>query len=230
MGQMASMLWWPAEFCERLAAGGRFVIRYDNRDTGRSTRLRTRPAGIHARRPGRRCPRRPRRIRDRACPRGGHVHGRHDRAGARPRSSRAGHGGHGHQHHQVGPADPALPGPDAAYLEHAATAEHLDWSDVSAVAEFIVSDARAIAGTRHPFDEAATRAFVDRDLERTVNPESLVNPRCWPTRTSRKPRRATSTRRSPSFTARQIPLSARARSRPRRSRARCWLVSLGRRP
>ena len=28
------------------------------------------------------------------------------------------------------PADPALPGPDAAYLEHAATAEHLDWSDV----------------------------------------------------------------------------------------------------
>ena len=32
MGQMASMLWWPAEFRERLAAGGRFVIRYDNRD------------------------------------------------------------------------------------------------------------------------------------------------------------------------------------------------------
>ena len=37
MGQMASMLWWPDELCERLADAGRYVIRYDNRDTGRST-------------------------------------------------------------------------------------------------------------------------------------------------------------------------------------------------
>jgi pimeloyl-ACP methyl ester carboxylesterase len=36
-GAAASMLWWPAELCERIAAHGRFVIRYDNRDTGRST-------------------------------------------------------------------------------------------------------------------------------------------------------------------------------------------------
>ena len=31
------MDWWDDEFCERLAAGGRYVIRYDTRDTGRST-------------------------------------------------------------------------------------------------------------------------------------------------------------------------------------------------
>ncbi|WP_328805171.1 alpha/beta fold hydrolase [Paenibacillus albicereus] len=37
MGSQASMVWWEREFCERLAAGGRFVIRYDNRDTGRSS-------------------------------------------------------------------------------------------------------------------------------------------------------------------------------------------------
>ena len=36
MGSSASMDWWEAEFCEQLAAGGRFVIRYDLRDTGRS--------------------------------------------------------------------------------------------------------------------------------------------------------------------------------------------------
>jgi pimeloyl-ACP methyl ester carboxylesterase len=36
-GASASMLWWEEELCERLAAGGRFVIRFDNRDTGRST-------------------------------------------------------------------------------------------------------------------------------------------------------------------------------------------------
>jgi pimeloyl-ACP methyl ester carboxylesterase len=34
---MASMLWWPDGLCAALARAGRFVIRYDNRDTGRST-------------------------------------------------------------------------------------------------------------------------------------------------------------------------------------------------
>src|SRR5215467_12776510 len=36
MGIAASMLWWEDEFCTGLAAGGRFVIRYDHRDTGQS--------------------------------------------------------------------------------------------------------------------------------------------------------------------------------------------------
>ena len=34
------MGWWSTDFCERLAERGFFVIRYDNRDTGRSTKLR----------------------------------------------------------------------------------------------------------------------------------------------------------------------------------------------
>jgi pimeloyl-ACP methyl ester carboxylesterase len=34
MGMGGSMIWWEDEFCGMLAAGGRFVIRYDNRDTG----------------------------------------------------------------------------------------------------------------------------------------------------------------------------------------------------
>ena len=36
MGTGASMLWWEEGFCQLLADGGRFVIRYDHRDTGRS--------------------------------------------------------------------------------------------------------------------------------------------------------------------------------------------------
>ncbi|MFC0037714.1 alpha/beta fold hydrolase [Actinomadura rayongensis] len=36
-GSSASMLWWDARLCERIAAGGRYVVRYDHRDTGRST-------------------------------------------------------------------------------------------------------------------------------------------------------------------------------------------------
>jgi pimeloyl-ACP methyl ester carboxylesterase len=41
-GMGASMDWWEEEFCQRLAAAGRFVIRYDHRDTGQSVSY---PAG-----------------------------------------------------------------------------------------------------------------------------------------------------------------------------------------
>ena len=45
-GMGGSMDWWEEEFCQRLASGqgqgGRFVIRYDHRDTGRSVSY---PAG-----------------------------------------------------------------------------------------------------------------------------------------------------------------------------------------
>ena len=37
MGAGASMLRWENDLCSQLADGGRFVIRYDNRDTGRTT-------------------------------------------------------------------------------------------------------------------------------------------------------------------------------------------------
>src|SRR5688572_25802414 len=37
MGAMASGVWWPEGFCRMLAARGRRVLRYDHRDTGRST-------------------------------------------------------------------------------------------------------------------------------------------------------------------------------------------------
>jgi pimeloyl-ACP methyl ester carboxylesterase len=41
-GASSSMDWWREDFCEQLAAGGRYVIRYDQRDTGEST---SSPAG-----------------------------------------------------------------------------------------------------------------------------------------------------------------------------------------
>ena len=62
MGIGASMLWWEEGFCRLLADRGRFVIRYDHRDTGRSATF-GRGVRIHRRRPGRRRRRRPRRLR-----------------------------------------------------------------------------------------------------------------------------------------------------------------------
>ncbi|CAG1007726.1 Aclacinomycin methylesterase RdmC [Myxococcaceae bacterium] len=39
MGLGAQMIFWDEEFCEGLAARGRFVVRFDNRDVGLSTKL-----------------------------------------------------------------------------------------------------------------------------------------------------------------------------------------------
>src|SRR5262245_65394993 len=48
-GGASSMDWWHGEFCERLAAGGRFVIRYDHRDTGQSVAYPPREPGYDGR-------------------------------------------------------------------------------------------------------------------------------------------------------------------------------------
>ena len=43
MGLGGQMIWWDDEFCQQLADRGFHVIRYDNRDTGRSTIFRDAP-------------------------------------------------------------------------------------------------------------------------------------------------------------------------------------------
>ena len=42
MGLAGPMTWWHPDFCELLASKGFFVIRYDNRDMGRSTKMKVR--------------------------------------------------------------------------------------------------------------------------------------------------------------------------------------------
>ena len=49
MGMSGSMLWWEERFCRMLADGGRFVIRYDHRDTGRSVTYEPGRPGYQAR-------------------------------------------------------------------------------------------------------------------------------------------------------------------------------------
>src|ERR1700734_3940873 len=48
MGYGSQLISWPREFCERLAAGGRFVIAFDNRDCGLSSKLEGRSADVGA--------------------------------------------------------------------------------------------------------------------------------------------------------------------------------------
>jgi pimeloyl-ACP methyl ester carboxylesterase len=48
MGFGAQLIAWPRAFCTQLADAGRFVIAYDNRDSGLSSKLSDRPADVEA--------------------------------------------------------------------------------------------------------------------------------------------------------------------------------------
>ena len=51
----------------------------------------------------------------------------------------------------------------------------VDWSDRAEAVAYMVEDARLIAGTAHPFDKAETRAFVERDFDRSGGYLSATN-------------------------------------------------------
>jgi pimeloyl-ACP methyl ester carboxylesterase len=46
MGLATQMVAWPEPFCEQLAARGFYVVRFDNRDAGRSTHVKGRPPKV----------------------------------------------------------------------------------------------------------------------------------------------------------------------------------------
>ena len=175
MGAMASMLWWPEAFCERLAARGRYVIRYDNRDTGLSTTYAPGEPGytsddlvddtV--------------RILDGYGISAAHLVGMSmggaiaqlaalkypDRIMSLTAISTS----------PVGVDTSGLPGASEAYMKHAAEGAHVDWSDRAEVIDFMVRDSRAIAGTAYPHDEVEARRLVERDVNRARNFASATN-------------------------------------------------------
>ena len=175
MGAMASMLWWPGPFCRQLAGEGRFVIRYDNRDTGLSTKYTPGkpPYGFED-------------IGDDA------MRVLDDHGIARAQVAGMSMGGMIAQsvalkHPErvgaltvissspLGVDTSNLPGMSEAYRKHSAKGADVDWSDRQQVVDFMVRDARAIASSLHPFDEKRTRAMIEEDYDRSGGLASATN-------------------------------------------------------
>ena len=171
MGAAASMLSWENEFCERLAAGPRFVIRYDHRDTGRSVSYT----------PG--AP--PYTFRDLVADAVGlldtlrlakaHFVGM-SMGGAIAQIVALDHPERVSSLTLIS-TSPAAPGdhdPDLPAMSEDARARFTeltepDWSDRSAVIDYIVDLERACAGHSRPFAEPAMRDLAARIVDRTVN-------------------------------------------------------------
>lgn len=66
----------------------------------------------------------------------------------------------------VGADKSHLPPISEAFAAHMDAGEDVDWSDRTQVIDYMVVDARVLAGTARPFDEAQVRAFVARDYDR----------------------------------------------------------------
>lgn len=173
MGGMASMLWWPQEFCGRLAARGRFVIRYDQRDSGHSTKY---PPG------------RPGycfddavddvfRLLDGYGITAAHVVG-FSQGGIVGQGAALKHPERvlsltGISTSPIAVDWSSLPESGKAWLEHMAV--EVDWSDRTESVAYLVEDARLVAGTAHSFDEAETRAFIERDFDRSGGYANATN-------------------------------------------------------
>jgi len=165
MGISASMLWWEAGFCRLLAEGGRFVIRYDHRDTGRSvTYTPGRPEYTGA---------------DLVADAVG-VLDAYELVAAHVVGVSA--GGAFAQMLALGFPDrvlslvlistsPAtcgeriLPSATERFGDFL-TSAGADWSERASVIEYLVAYERMLAGGVRPFDEEAWRELVGRDVER----------------------------------------------------------------
>ncbi|GGM88700.1 alpha/beta fold hydrolase [Dactylosporangium sucinum] len=167
-GAAASMLWWEDELCERIASGGRRVIRFDNRDTGRSVSY---PPGRPAYA-----------LRDLADDavgvldalgiRRAHLVGR-SMAGAIVALAAWSHPDRVVSLTLVSttPGDPELPGMEESFLSYVG-GPGPDPSDPAAVVDFVVGLIGAYAGGT--FDEQATRVLVEHDVARTANVASCL--------------------------------------------------------
>lgn len=167
-GAAQSLVWWEVDFCRRLAASGFRVLRYDHRDTGRST---TTPAG----RPGytsRDFFDDPRRLLDALDVGAAHVVGL-SMGGAMAQLLAL-------EHPErvrtltlmsttpavAGPADRDLPPPEprvmATFTE---PAPEPDWTDRDAVIDYRVETERPFAGSLG-FDETRSRELATVEVDR----------------------------------------------------------------
>src|SRR4051812_40070176 len=174
MGIGASMLWWEQGFCQLLADGGRFVIRYDHRDTGRSvTYALGRPGYSGADLIGDATG-----VLDAYEISAAHLVGvsaggalaqlvaleHPDRVASLVLISTS----------AALPGERELPPPTDEFGQFVSTAA-VDWSDPESAVEYLVGYSRMLAGGRRPFAEAPVRCLVRRDVERARDFAAVQN-------------------------------------------------------
>jgi pimeloyl-ACP methyl ester carboxylesterase len=174
MGAGASMDCWEDDFCARLAAGGRYVVRYDHRDTGRSTSYPPGAPGYT----GDDLVADPIALLDVLGLGSAHVVGM-SMGAALAQVMALDHGERVASLTLIatspaGPGDDDLPPMTDAGRAAFEAMEEPDWSDRTAAIDYLTELSRALASPAHPFDEDAVRELFARAVDRTTNVESSM--------------------------------------------------------
>jgi pimeloyl-ACP methyl ester carboxylesterase len=176
-GAASPMDWWDEQLCERLAAGGRFVIRYDPRDTGQSVSYAPGAPGYTGKDLGEDAVG----VLDALGISRAHIVGM-SMGGGVAQELATDHPARVASLTLMStspvwprPGKPKLP-PMAERLAavFADPAPEPDWSDREAVMDYLVEDARPYSGSI-PFDERRMRSLAERIVDRTMNVASMKN-------------------------------------------------------
>jgi pimeloyl-ACP methyl ester carboxylesterase len=175
MGAMASMLWWPDEFCERLANRARYVIRFDNRDTGHSTIYEPGRSSYTLKDMADDAIR----VLDGYGLSSAHVIGM-SMGGVIGQLAALKHPARVASLTVISSSPLSktkldLPSPSPTYIEHSTQFAAVDWTNRAQSIRFLVEDSRQIAGSAHPFNEARLRSLIEQDYDRARNFASVTN-------------------------------------------------------
>ncbi|BAU15696.1 alpha/beta hydrolase fold protein (plasmid) [Leptolyngbya sp. NIES-3755] len=174
MGAAASAVRWSEEFCGQLADGGRYVIRYDHRDTGRSTSYEPGTSNYS--------------VEDLADDAFYVLDGYNIQSAHIVGMSLGGFLAQlmALKHPQRIKSltliaserlvdDPAMPGIDPSVLSYHAKSSEIDWTNREAVMNYQVGAWQLLNGSAHPFDEAMIRKCAIADFDLTPNLMTTFN-------------------------------------------------------
>ncbi|MDP4099049.1 alpha/beta fold hydrolase [Paenibacillus sp. P96] len=172
MGAQSSMVWWEEEFCQRIADAGRFVIRYDNRDVGRSVTYKLGhpeytfedmvddAVGIL----------------DAYGIEKAHIAGM-SMGGMLTQMLALRHPDRVLTVTLLATSNfaPGLPPMEEKVMSFFSNLGTLNWANEHEVIDFIVARGRICAGTKYSYDEDRVRRLAAEEVQRSSNPESMNN-------------------------------------------------------
>ncbi|NEU29097.1 alpha/beta hydrolase [Paenibacillus polymyxa] len=172
MGAQSSLIWWEEEFCQRLADTGRFVVRYDNRDVGRSTTYE---------------PGHPDytfedmaddaiRVLDAYKIDQAHIVGM-SMGGMLTQMIALRHPDRVLTVTLLATSNfaPDLPPMEEKVMDYFSNMEAIDWTNEQSVVDFVVGRSRILVGSKHPFDENKVYQLAKEEWKRSNNMASMNN-------------------------------------------------------
>ncbi|WP_149095025.1 alpha/beta fold hydrolase [Paenibacillus terrae] len=172
MGAQSSLIWWEEEFCQRLADTGRFVVRYDNRDVGRSTTYE---------------PGQPDytfedmaddavRVLDAYKIEQAHIVGM-SMGGMLTQMIALRHPERVLTITLLSTSNfaPDLPPMEERIMDYFSNMEAIDWTNEQSVVEFMTGRSKILVGSKHPFDENKVYKLAKEEWKRSNNIASMNN-------------------------------------------------------